>query len=147
MPEVQPYIDCVLTFEELQALIDSMDIDIENLEESVLDEASGFGRGFACSGGVAGAVAQALKEMAEKEGPDSPAAFFELKAAVCDGIESCRNTLARANKGLLKENFIEGMACEGGCIGGAGCLTHGEKNRQAIEAYSREAKKQTITGN
>lgn len=144
-PEVQPYIDCVLTFEELQALIDSMDIDIENLEESVLDEASGFGRGFACSGGVAGAVAQALKEMAEKEGPDSPAAFFELKAAVCDGIESCRNTLARANKGLLKENFIEGMACEGGCIGGAGCLTHGEKNRQAIEAYSRKAKKQTIT--
>lgn len=143
-PEVQPYIDCVLTFEELQALIDSMDIDIENLEESVLDEASGFGRGFACSGGVAGAVAQALQEMAEKEGPDSPAASFELKAAVCDGIESCRNTLARANKGLLKENFIEGMACEGGCIGGAGCLTHGEKNRQAIESHSREARRKKI---
>lgn len=145
-PEVQPYIDCVLTFEELQALIDSMEIDIENLEESVLDEASGFGRGFACSGGVAQAVAQALKELAEKEGPDSPAASFELKAAVCDGIESCRNTLARANKGLLQENFIEGMACEGGCIGGAGCLTHGEKNRQAIAWHRSEASRERILG-
>lgn len=145
-PEVQPYIDCVMTFEELQALIDSMEIDIENLEESVLDEASGFGRGFACSGGVAQAVAQALKELAEKEGPDSPAASFELKAAVCDGIESCRNTLARANKGLLQENFIEGMACEGGCIGGAGCLTHGEKNRQAIARHRSEASRERILG-
>ena len=145
-PEVQPYIDCVLTFEELQALIDSMEIDIENLEESVLDEASGFGRGFACSGGVAQAVSQALKELAEKEGPDSPAASFELKAAVCDGIESCRNTLARANKGLLQENFIEGMACEGGCIGGAGCLTHGEKNRQAIARHRSEASRERILG-
>ena len=145
-PEVQPYIDCVLTFEELQALIDSIEIDIENLEESVLDEASGFGRGFACSGGVAQAVAQALKELAEKEGPDSPAASFELKAAVCDGIESCRNTLARANKGLLQENFIEGMACEGGCIGGAGCLTHGEKNRQAIARHRSEASRERILG-
>lgn len=145
-PEVQPYIDCVLTFEELQALIDSMEIDIENLEESVLDEASGFGRGFACSGGVAQAVAQALKELAEKEGPDSPAASFELKAAVCDGIESCRNTLARANKGLLQENFIEGMACEGGCIGGAGCLTHGEKNRQAIARHRSESSRERILG-
>ena len=143
-PEVQPYIDCVLTFEELQALIDSMDIDIENLEESVLDEASGFGRGFACSGGVTTAVEQALKEIAEKEGPDSPAAGFEVKAAVCDGIESCRNILTRANKGLLKENFIEGMACKGGCVGGAGCLTHGEKNRQTIEDHIGEASRTTI---
>ena len=143
-PEVEPYIDCVLTFEELQALIDSMDIDIENLEESVLDEASGFGRGFACSGGVTAAVEQAMREIAEKEGPDSPAAGFEVKAAVCDGIESCRNILTRANKGLLKENFIEGMACKGGCVGGAGCLTHGEKNRQPIENHISEANRTTI---
>ena len=70
---------------------------------------------------------------------------FELKACSCDGIEACRAALLRKSKGMLDANFIEGMACIGGCIGGAGCLTHGEKNRQAIEAYSREAKKQTIT--
>lgn len=143
--EVKPYIDCVLTFEELQALIDSMEIDIENLEESVLDEASGFGRSFAFSGGLSAAVEQALKEIGEMEGPDSDAAKFVLKAASCNGIESCKTTLIRANKGLLPENFIEGMACEGGCIGGAGCLTHGTGSREAIVRHSSQAGKKRIT--
>ncbi len=143
-PEVAPYIDCVLTFEEIQALIDSMNIDIENLEESVLDEASAFGRQFAYSGGLSGAVAQALQEIAEAEGPESEAAKFQLSATSCDGIESCKTTLIRANKGLLPNNFIEGMACEGGCIGGAGCLTHGEKNKLAIQKHSSQAQKQRI---
>ena len=134
----------MLTFEEIQALIDSMEIDIEHLEESVLDEASGFGREFAFSGGLAAAVAQVLKEMAEEEGPDSDAAKFALKAVSCDGIEQCKTALIRANKGILQANFIEGMACEGGCIGGAGCLTHGEKNRAAIEKHSSQAQKKTI---
>lgn len=143
-PEVAPYIDCVLTFEEIQALIDSMNIDIENLEESVLDEASAFGRQFAYSGGLSGAVAQALREIAEAEGPESEAAKFQLSATSCDGIESCKTTLIRANKGLLPNNFIEGMACEGGCIGGAGCLTHGDKNKLAIQKHSSQAQKQRI---
>ena len=71
----------------IQALIDSMDIDIEHLEESVLDEASGFGREFAFSGGLSAAVTQVLKEMAEADGPESDAAKFVLKAVSCDGID------------------------------------------------------------
>ncbi len=143
--DVRPYIDCVLTFEEIQAMIDSMGIDIENLEESVLDEASSFGRGFAYSGGVTAAVKQALKEIGEQEGPDSAAAKFEFNPIACDSIEKCRVTLARANKGILPNNFIEGMGCEGGCIGGAGCLTHGDRNKDAIVKHSCEAHRTTIT--
>ena len=62
LEDVKSYVDCVLTFEELQALFDSKDIDITALEENVLDNASYFGRIFARSGGLADAVAQALKE-------------------------------------------------------------------------------------
>ena len=62
LESVKPYIDAVLTFEELQALFDSRDIDITTLEEGVLDNASYFGRIFARSGGLSDAVAQALKE-------------------------------------------------------------------------------------
>ena len=58
---------------ELQALIDSMDIDIEHLEESILDEASGFGRSFAYSGGLSAAVAEALKEYEAEIGCKIPA--------------------------------------------------------------------------
>ena len=135
LKEVKPYVDTVLTFEELQALFDSCDFDVMNLEESVLDNASYFGRIFARSGGLTDAAAQAMKE----QNID-----FEIKSAVCDGIEACKVALLKKNKNLLDANFIEGMACVGGCIGGAGCLTHGEKNKAEVDKYGREAHEKTI---
>ena len=53
--------------------------------------------------------------------------------------------LLKRNKNVLAANFVEGMACAGGCIGGAGCLTHGEKNRAGVEQYSRDAGEKTMT--
>lgn len=133
---VKPYVDVAVTFEELQALFDSKDIDITTLEEGVLDNASYFGRIFARSGGLSDAVAQALKE----QNID-----FDLNACSCDGIEACKLALLKKSNGRLDANFIEGMACVGGCIGGAGCLTHGEKNKSNVDAYGREALEKTIT--
>ncbi|MEE0867956.1 MAG: 4Fe-4S dicluster domain-containing protein, partial [Clostridia bacterium] len=126
---VKPYVDVAMTFEELQALFDSRDMDITTLEEGVLDNASYFGRIFARCGGLSDAVAEGLKE----QGLDD----FELKACSCDGIEECRTALLKKNKNVLDANFIEGMACVGGCIGGAGCLTHGEKNKAEVDKYGR----------
>ena len=134
---VKPYVDAALTFEELQALFDSRDIDITTLEEGVLDNASYFGRIFARCGGLSDAVAEGLKE----QGLDD----FELKPCSCDGIEACRVALLKKSKNLLDANFIEGMACIGGCIGGAGCLTHGEKNKAEVDKYGREALEKTIS--
>ena len=136
LDEVKPFVDVVLTFEELQALFDSRDIDITALEEGVLDNASYFGRIFARSGGLSDAVAQGLKE----QNID-----FPLKAVACDGIEACRVALLKKSKNVLDGNFIEGMACIGGCIGGAGCLTHGEKNKAQVDEYGREALEKTIS--
>ncbi len=133
---VAPYIDSVLTFEELQALFDSRDMEISQLEEDVLDNASYYGRIFARSGGLSDAVAQALKEQN---------LHFEVKPVACDGIEACRMALLKASKNVLPGNFIEGMACTGGCIGGAGCLTHGEKNKAEVDKYGREAYEKTIS--
>ena len=136
LDSVKPYIDSVMTFEELQALYDSRDIDITTLGEDVLDNASFYGRIFARSGGLSDAVAQGLKEQNIE---------FDLKAIPCDGIEECRIALLKKQKNVLDANFIEGMACIGGCIGGAGCLTHGEKNKAQVDDYGREAMEKTIT--
>ena len=133
---VKPYIDAVLTFEELQALFDSRDIDITTLEEGHLDNASYFGRIFARCGGLSDAVAEALKEQGMGD--------FELKPYACDGIEECKVALLKKSKNVLNANFIEGMACVGGCIGGAGCLTHGEKNKAEVDKYGREALEKNI---
>ncbi|MEG0456518.1 MAG: 4Fe-4S dicluster domain-containing protein [Oscillospiraceae bacterium] len=135
---VAPYIDCVITFEEFQALIDSREIDMTVLKEEPLDNASYYGRIFARSGGLSDAVVQAAKE----QGLDSDG--FEVKAAVCDGIELCKTALLKANKGVLPENFIEGMICSGGCIGGAGCMTHGVKDKNEVDKYGKEALEKTI---
>ena len=135
-PEVARYVDVAMTFEELQALFDSREIDITGLEEDVLDNASYFGRIFARCGGLSDAVAEGLKE----HGLDD----FELKACSCDGIEACRVALLKKSKNLSDANFIEGMACVGGCIGGAGCLTHGEKNKAEVDKYGKEAYEKTI---
>ena len=134
---VKDYVDSVLTFEELQALLDSRDIDIVELPESELDDASYFGRIFAHSGGLSAAASEALKEQGNTD--------FQIKPVVCDGIEQCKIALLKKSKGLLDANFIEGMACVGGCINGAGCLTHGdEKNKSLVEKYGKAAGDKTI---
>ena len=53
--------------------------------------------------------------------------------------------LLKASKGKLDANFVEGMACIGGCIGGAGCLTHGEKSKLQVDKYGMEAHEKTIS--
>ena len=135
LESVKPYVDAVMTFEELQALIDSKEIDMPSLEEDVLDNASYYGRIFARSGGLTDAVGQAVKEL----GLD-----FSVKAAVCNGIEECRVALLKKSKNVLPENFIEGMACVGGCIGGAGCITHEARDKADVDKYGRLAMEKTI---
>lgn len=139
-PEVRKYVDSVITFEELQALFDSRedDIDITALPEELLDNASYYGRIFARSGGLADAVKQALAE--QKLDTE-----IEYKPVACDGIEQCKTALLKASKNVLDGNFIEGMACMGGCIGGAGCLTHGAKDKSEVDRYGMEAYEKTIS--
>ena len=134
--EVKPYVDSALTFEELQALFDSKAIDITMLPEGTLDNASYFGRIFARCGGLADAVKEGLKEQEITD--------FELKPISCDGIEMCKIALLKKKKDMLDANFIEGMACVGGCIGGAGCLTHGEKNKLEVDKYGMQAQEKSI---
>ncbi len=135
-PTVAPYVDSVITFEELQALFDSRDIDLTTLEEETLENASYYGRIFARNCGLSEAVAEGLKENG-LEG-------FDLRAVSCDGIDACRVALLKAQKRILDGNFIEGMACVGGCIGGAGCLTHAEKNKLEVDKYGKQSKKVDI---
>ena len=85
-----PMWTCVLTFEELQALFDSQDIDLTTLEEDVLDNASYYGRIFARSGGLSDAVKEGLKEQSDRLRSSSPCA--------CDGIEACRMALLKKSR-------------------------------------------------
>ena len=139
-PVPSKYVDYAITFEELQALFDSKDIDIRQLEETELNQATYYGRGFAMSGGLAEAVTQALKEMEVED--------FAFNPIVCSGIEKCKPALNRAKKGVLPHNFIEGMACVGGCVGGSGNLVrYQESLPEEMEDHMDDAEKVEILKN
>ena len=130
------YIDSVLTFEEMQAMFDSKNIDLKTLPETVLDNASYFGRIFARSGGLTDALREGLKEANHED--------FDFNPVVCSGVNECNKALLLAKIGKLQNNFIEGMACDGGCIGGPCALTHGSKDANEVNKYGSKALEKTI---
>ena len=128
---------CAITFEEMQAWFMAAEIDLRALQGVKLTKASSYGRGFARCGGLGDAVAEAIREMDGAEG-------FELRAVSCNGMAECNAALLKASRGILKENFVEGMACDGGCIGGPTCLSHSAKNRLQFQKYEKLETDRTI---
>ena len=109
--ELLPIADYVISFEELAAMFEAKDIDVSSFELQGTDcnDASNFGKGFALSGGVAGAVARVFEE----ENYNEPFSYIK-----CDGARECKKALQMLGAGRLNETFVEGMACENGCIAG-----------------------------
>lgn len=132
----KPYIDHVLTFFELQALFDSRDIVLSEMEPTDLQDGSSFGRAYCKSGGVAASVARAVKEMGRDD--------FEVKPVICNGIEECRVALMKAKAGKLDGNIIEGMCCPDGCMRGMGTLVNKPNSLKSVNDYAASAKKQNI---
>lgn len=134
---VKPFVDNVISFEELDALFDARDIDISKLPpEPDIKDSSRYGRNFAESGGVATAVTKALRE--HTDGMDE---MFDIHPVICNGLEECIATLRKIETGQVQGNFIEGMACVGGCVNGAVSLRHlGTAARFVLEKHLEEVR-------
>ena len=135
MEKTEGAIDSVISFEELQAFLDARDIVMEELEETVLDNASYYGRIFASSGGITKGITKIAKEYFDVD---------DIKPVTMNGIQECRANLLKLKMGKSLDNFFEGMACDGGCINGALCIHHGPKNIKEVEKFGKQAKEQSI---
>ena len=93
---------------------------------------------------MASGEAGASGKPANGDGDSADSKPFVFDPIVCDGIDSCKTALLRASKGLLPNNFIEGMVCTDGCIGGAACLSHGNADKRAIDNYGKKASHKEI---
>lgn len=133
--DIKGITDYVLTFEELQAMLDAFDINIEECEELPLNNASFYGRIFARSGGLT----EAVKHLVEAENIST-----EFKPISCDGLIECDKALKLLKFNRSNGNFIEGMACSGGCIGGAASLSHGPKDKNEVDKYGKLALEQNV---
>ena len=130
--DIRSDVDFVLTFEELQGMFEAKEIDFTDLPEAdVLNEGTAAGRGFA----VAGGVAQAVENLVHETRPD-----LEIKTARAEGLRDCRKLMAMAKAGKYKGYLLEGMACPGGCIAGAGTILSIEQAAKVVSQYQKDAK-------
>ena len=136
LEKTQGMIDCVMSFEELQAFLDARGIDTTLCEDTHLDNASFYGRIFAKSGGIA----QGVAHVAEKLGLEG------VTPCVMNGIDQCRQHLALLRAKKETANFFEGMACDGGCVGGPLSITRSPKNMFDVDKYGNSAVEKDIDG-
>ena len=127
------YVDYSLTFKEMQAMFGARNVDPAACENADMRSVSPFGRGFARCGGLAEAVREALNEQGVA------AEQFNLDPAIGDGLAECRKLLTITRSGKLKQNFIEGMACKNGCVGGPASLTHNPRALAQLDRHKKEA--------
>ena len=119
--------DYVLTYSEIRAIMKAKNVVLEPCDNTD-QEASTFGKRFANSGGVTAAVMQSLKE-SEKT--------IDAKVCVANGAAECKKALLLMKAARLPQDFIEGMACEGGCVGGPSAYDDqfsSKKNRDTLIA-------------
>ncbi len=129
--DIRSDVDFVLTFEELQGMFEAKQIDFEKIEPMFdLNEGTAAGRGFAVSGGVAGAVSDLIRQT----DPD-----VQVQTARAEGLRECRKLMTLAKAGKYNGYLLEGMACPGGCVAGAGTLLPVELAAGVVGRYQKEA--------
>ena len=120
-------VNYVITFEELEAMFEAKKIDLSS-EKYSEDTATSYGKGFAKSGGVSAAVLKVLEEKGINE---------DIKILKCNGIDECKKALLMLKAGRLKEDFIEGMSCVHGCLGGPVNLKGINESRKIFDKYAK----------
>ena len=133
--DIRSDVDFVLTFEELQGMFEAKEIDFETIEEmDDLNEGTAAGRGFAVAGGVAKAVA----DLVHQTNPD-----LEVKTARAEGLRECRKLMMMAKAGKYNGYLLEGMACPGGCVAGAGTLLPVDLAANVVGRYQKETDRES----
>lgn len=129
-------IDYVMTFDELNEIFKAAEINPALLDEEIADCASKGGRIYARTGGVSECIEETLEKL-------SPKRAIKLKAAQGNGIKECKDLLDKALKGELDVNFLEGMGCVGGCVGGPKVVIDKELGREYVNKHGDEAEYKT----
>ena len=134
---VRSEVDFVLTFEEIMGMFEAKGINFDEITQTApLREGTAAGRGFAVSGGVAEAVREAISHIDPER---------EVKTACAQGLKDCRKLLMLAKAGKYDGYLLEGMACPGGCVAGAGTLLPIEKAAAVVRSYTAQAEEKSAT--
>ncbi len=131
-PDVAEAVDYVLTFQEMQDILEAAGIDPASLPESEKDHSSRAGRIYARTGGVSEAVRKTVEQL-------SPDRVPAVRTRQADGVPACRAMIEELKNGTADANFFEGMGCRGGCVGGPKAILDRETGRELVDRYGEEA--------
>ena len=129
--------DYALNYNEILAIMKAKDVELEPAENTYQDSTI-FGKFYGNSGGVTDSVLEYMKETEQNE---------DIKVCKANGAAECKKALMFLQRGRLPEDFIEGMACEGGCVGGPSRNEEIIKARKVRETMIKSADDRKITDN
>ena len=104
--------------------------EIEAMDQ--MRDATAIGRGYGVAGGVASAIEQCIREYY----PD-----IEVNIEHAESLAECKKMLLLAKAGKKNGCLIEGMACPGGCIAGAGTNIAIPQAVKEVNAFKKSAEK------
>lgn len=126
-------VDFVITFEELTGMFEAKGIFLDEMKAlDQMQDATAAGRGY----GVAGGVASAIQECIEKYYPGT-----EVHIEHAESLAECKKMLLMAKAGRMNGCLIEGMACPGGCIAGAGTNIAIPQAQRELNKFKNAAEK------
>ena len=128
---IKSSVDFVITFEELMGMFVAKNIEPSEIEiDSTVEDASALGRGYPVAGGVANAV----KEVAQKLDPTR-----EIKVEGANTLSECVKMMKLAKAGRKNGYLLEGMACPGGCIAGVGTIASTTRVKKNLDKFINES--------
>ena len=131
--QIEGNADYVLTYSELRAILRAKNVVLEP-KANTYQEASVYGKRYGNAGGVTASVLEYMKETDQE---------CDAKVCTVNGAADCKKALLLMKVGKLPEDFIEGMACEGGCVGGPSRfeeIASAKKNRDALLSQADDRK-------
>lgn len=135
-PDIADAVDYVLTFREMKELLNAVEIKPEDMPEDEKEHSSMAGRIYARTGGVSEAVQRTVAQL-------HPDRAIKVKPKQADGVAACKKMIEEIKSGKHVANFYEGMACEGGCVGGPRALIDKETAREFVNQYGTQSPYQT----
>lgn len=129
---VRSDVDFVITFEELMGMMVAKGVSMTAEGGQPFEDATAAGRGYAVTGGVADAIKECIEEL-------EPGREVPIDRA--DGLFECRKMLTLAKAGKRNGYLLEGMACPGGCVGGAGTIIPINKATTSVKKYKDDSSK------
>ncbi len=129
--ELEGAVDYVLTFRELEEVFKALDIDLAGMPDDHKEQSSTGGRIYGKTGGVSKSVEMVLKRLMGEA--------VDFRPVQADGVKACKEILDKLKNNELDANFVEGMGCKGGCVGGPRSILSIDRAAEELSRYGEEA--------